>query len=222
MPRGNITPTAIQLCIKWCGGNINRLFSGGIDMQINAYDVQKFEYLGGSDSGKRQNDINRELLGSQGTTDKVYHTKDITDLLTIKEMGLIASASIDSNMCLWSMETLKGKSIHEQGHTKPIYSLEWYEDSRLILSAGVDHDIFIWNPICKDSIFTLKGHNHSLVGVKWLKGTNQIVSADISGMIKIWDVRTFTCVQSFNCPPLNEIHAFALTRPPKRIIAAGR
>ena len=86
-------------------------------------------------------------------------------------MGLIASASLDSNMCLWSMETLKGKSIHTD-HTKAITSLEWYADNRLILSAGMDHDIFIWNPICKERIFTLKGHNHSLVGVKWLKGTN--------------------------------------------------
>jgi len=67
----------------------------------------------------------------------------------------------------------------------------------------------------------LKGHNHSMVGVKWLKGTNQIVSADISGMFRVWDVRTFTTVQTFNCP-LNEINCFAVTSPPKRIVAGGR
>ena len=67
----------------------------------------------------------------------------------------------------------------------------------------------------------LKGHNHSLVGVKWLKGTNQVISADISGMFRIWDVRTFTTVQTFNCP-LNEINCFSVTSPPKRIVAGGR
>lgn len=78
--------------------------------------------------------------------------------------------------------------------------MEYYSPSNLILSAGVDHEIFIWNPIVEGKIFTLPGHNHSLVGVKWLKGTNQLVSADISGMFKIWDVRTFTPIQTFNCP----------------------
>jgi len=67
----------------------------------------------------------------------------------------------------------------------------------------------------------LKGHNHSLVGVKALKGTNQVISADISGMFRIWDVRTFTTVQTFNCP-LNEVNCFAVTSPPKRIVAGGR
>mmetsp|Transcript_21365 Transcript_21365/g.33043 ORF Transcript_21365/g.33043 Transcript_21365/m.33043 type:complete len:275 (+) Transcript_21365:1192-2016(+) len=40
-------------------------------------------------------------------------------------------------------------------------------------------------------------------------------------MFRIWDVRTFTTVQTFNCP-LNEINCFAVTSPPKRIIAGGR
>lgn len=70
-------------------------------------------------------------------------------------------------------------------------------------------------------IFLLKGHNHSLVGVKHLKGTYQIISADISGMFRVWDVRTFTTIQTFNCP-LNEINWYAVTYPPKRIVAGGR
>jgi len=118
------------------------------------------------------------------------------------------------------MATQKGKSMHTD-HTKEIYSLDWVEDQKLILSAGLDHDVYIWNPIVKKTIYYLKGHNHSLVGVKWLKGTNQIVSADISGMFRIWDARTFTTVQTFNCQ-LNEINCFGVMSPPKRIVAGGR
>jgi len=40
-------------------------------------------------------------------------------------------------------------------------------------------------------------------------------------MFRVWDVRTHTTVQTFNTP-LNEINTFALTFPPKRIIAGGR
>jgi len=151
---------------------------------------------------------------------KVKHTMPVLDLLPIPKMNLLVSASMDSNMCLWTLDTLRGKSIHTD-HQKGIFSLEWLEDNKLILSAGLDHDINIWNPLVTERIFFLKGHNHSLVGVKWLKGTNQIISADVSGMFRIWDVRTFTTVQTFNCP-LNEINCFAVTAPPKRIIAGGR
>ena len=104
---------------------------------------------------------------------------------------------------------------------KGVFNLDWYADNHLILSAGSDHDVFIWNPHVTKKIFNLTGHNHSLVGVRWMKGTNQIISADISGMFRIWDVRTFTTVQTFNCP-LNEINCMAITQPPKRIIAGGR
>jgi WD40 repeat protein len=107
------------------------------------------------------------------------------------------------------------------GHQLGVYSLEWYADTNILLSAGLDHDIYIWNPYVDHKIFLLKGHNHSLVGVKHLKGTHQIISADISGMFRVWDVRTFTTIQVFNSP-LSEINCFALTYPPKRIVAGGR
>ena len=31
----------IQLCLKWCGQDINLLFSGGLDLNIHAYDPRR-------------------------------------------------------------------------------------------------------------------------------------------------------------------------------------
>lgn len=121
---------------------------------------------------------------------------------------------------MWNLKNLEGKHVLV-GHQLGVYSLDWYADTNILLSAGLDHDIYIWNPYVDKRIFLLKGHNHSLVGVKHLKGTHQIISADISGMFRVWDVRTFTTIQTFNCP-LNEINCYALTWPPKRIVAGGR
>ena len=80
----------------------------------------------------------------------------------------------------------------------------------------------------KDKIFLLRGHNHPLVGVKCLPDTPQIVTADTSGMVKIWDVRNFLCVQTFNSPT-EELSSFSLTYSStmgqsmkKRIICAGK
>lgn len=128
--RGKATPAAIQLCIKWGGPKCQRLFSAGIDMVIHAYSIDnnKIEHVMSSGIRHRADDIGRELSGNQtGGNEEVYHTRWITDLLPIPDMNLIASASIDSNMCLWDMSTLKGKSLHGKplGHKHPIYSLEW-------------------------------------------------------------------------------------------------
>ena len=158
--REKIDTSDIQMCIKWCGDNVNRLFTGGCDAQLHAYDVLKLQEVGKIDS-----------VTTNEKKDVVKHTETIMDLLPIPDMGLIATASLDSNICLWSMDTLQGKSIHTD-HQNHVYSLEWFAESRIILSAGTDHDIYIWNPTVSEKIFMLKGHNHSLVGVKWLKGTN--------------------------------------------------
>ena len=219
---GKIPTPEIQMCIKWCG-DVNLLFTGGLDDYIHAYDpremTERYSTKREQDDARAESRQGKRQEGGKSQAD-VYHTDDILDLLCIPEHKLIASASADSNLCLWDMATLKGKSMHTD-HTSKIYSLDWVENQKLILSAGLDHDIYIWNPIVKKTIYFLKGHNHSLVGVKWLKGTNQIVSADISGMFRIWDVRTFTPVQTFNCP-LNEINCFSVMSPPKRIVAGGR
>jgi WD40 repeat protein len=82
------------------------------------------EYMMSSDMRHVSRDIAREMSRVTSASDEVYHTRWITDLLPIPDMNMIASASIDSNMCLWEMTTLKGKSLHK-GHKHAIYSLEW-------------------------------------------------------------------------------------------------
>ena len=68
----------------------------------------------------------------------------------------------------------------------------------------------------------MKGHNHSLIGVKWVKATHTVVSADITGMVRVWDMRTYTTIQTLNCS-LSEINALTVTKTtPKRIIVGGR
>jgi WD40 repeat protein len=81
------------------------LFSAGIDMVIHAWSIDnnKIEHIRSSGVRHRADDIGRELSGATASTDEVYHTRWITDLLPIPDMNLIASASIDTNMCLWEM-----------------------------------------------------------------------------------------------------------------------
>lgn len=195
--------------VKWCGAGVNKLFTGG-EKVIHAFDVQQLKEIGV-----------REGYNPAKKDEEWFHTDYIMDLLPIPECGLLASASLDTKICLWRMDNLQPREPLK-GHTLGVYSLDWYADLSLILSAGLNHNVYIWNPRVTQQISHLKGHNHSLVGVKWMKGTNQIISADISGMFRVWDVRTFTTVQTFNVPNMNEINCLAVTQSPKRIIAGGK
>jgi WD40 repeat protein len=205
--RERIPTSEIQLTVKWCE-SMQRLFTGGCDSVIHAFDVVDLKEIGVREGWNPMK------------KDKVGHEGPILDLLPIPDQGILVSCGIDAQICLWNLKNLEGKHTLV-GHQLGVYSLDWYADTNILLSAGLDHDIYIWNPYVDKRIFLLKGHNHSLVGVKHLKGTHQIISADISGMFRIWDVRTFTTIQTFNCP-LNEINCYALTWPPKRIVAGGR
>lgn len=205
--RERIPTSEIQLTVKWCEPS-KRLFTGGCDSVIHAYDVSELKEIGVREGWNPMK------------KDKVGHEGPILDLLPIYDQGILVSCGIDAQICLWNLKNLEGRHTLV-GHQLGVYSLDWYADTNILLSAGLDHDIYIWNPYVDKRIFLLKGHNHSLVGVKHLKGTHQIISADISGMFRVWDVRTFTTIQVFN-GPMNEINCFALTYPPKRIVAGGR
>lgn len=124
----------IQMCIKWCGHDINLIFSGGIDCEIHAYDPK--EQSSDKDSAKyekyttKRDPFDASLASTRtggNKQEEVYHTGFILDLLPIPELKYIASASADSNLCLWDMTTLKGKSIHTC-HNSKIYSLDWVEN----------------------------------------------------------------------------------------------
>ena len=44
----------------------------------------------------------------------------------------------------------------------------------------------------------LKGHLSSLLAVCAIPGSQQVVTADVSGIVKVWDIRTFSSVQSMS------------------------
>jgi WD40 repeat protein len=158
-------------------------------------------------------------------TDQRGHSGPIMDILPIKEQNYLATAALDGKICLWDAATEKNvKTLGgDSSHIKGITSLEWYPGNYSLLSAGLDHDVYVFNTYVKEKIFTLKGHTHPLVGVKWIEGTPQIVTADISGMVKVWDARTWLCVQTFNSPAdKDKLYTFAVTHPKKRIILGSK
>lgn len=198
--RNRLAAKDVQLCLQW--DSLSRsLFSGAIDGTLSRWDLNSMTLA----------DLR-----------KGNHKKAINDLLMVHDINLLASASSDGSILMWDTATLKPKKTFK-GHKKGTFSLAYSMDYHCLLTAGLDQEALVWNPyVERVPIFRLKGHTHALCGVSIVPGTPQILSADVAGTFRLWDMRSFRCVQSFggNETTLNDLNTFC-TMPPHHRVAAG-
>jgi WD40 repeat protein len=93
--------------LKWCGGDVNKLFTAGIgleDCKIHAYDLTTLKEI----------NVKEDIIETDDSLkpEDKRHKLAITDLLPIPEMNCIASCSLDSTIILWYMRDLTFKSKH--------------------------------------------------------------------------------------------------------------
>lgn len=198
--RNRLAAKDVQLCLQW--DSVSRsLFSGAIDGTLSRWDLN-----------------NMTLADLR----KGNHKKAINDLLMVHDINLLASASSDGSILMWDTTMMKPKKTFK-GHKKGTFSLAYSMDYHCLLTAGLDQEALVWNPyVERVPIFRLKGHTHALCGVSIVPGTPQILSADVAGTFRLWDMRSFRCVQSFggNETTLNDLNTFCIM-PPHHRLAAG-
>jgi len=208
-----ISTPEMQLCVRYVNWNNgpSLIYTGGCDALIHYYDAKTLKPKGHLSGWNPFFTRDNQQLG---------HAGPITDILPIKNQNMLVTCATDAKICIWdaSNHSYKKDLI---GHDKGVFSLDWSEDYNFLFSAGLDHDVYVWNTYVKDKITTLKGHNHPLIGVKVCPDSPQVISADISGMVKVWDIRNFMEVQTFNVP-CDELNTFCTTHPKKRIIVGAR
>ena len=125
------------------------------------------------------------------------HSDIVMSLVGLSKLNNIASGSLDKSIILWDTYT-KSQILRLWGHKKGVLDVSYSEQYRLLASCGFEHDVCIWSPFVKNLVYRLKGHNSSLVGVTMIPNTPEILSADILGEFRLWDVRTFQCLQTFS------------------------
>jgi WD40 repeat protein len=125
------------------------------------------------------------------------HTDMVMSLVTLPKLNYLASASLDKTISIW--DTFANQQILKlYGHMKGALSIDYSEEYRLLVSAGFDYEAYIWSPFSNASVYRLKGHHFPLVGCQAVKDTPEIITADSSGVMKLWDIRTFKCVQTIS------------------------
>lgn len=134
------------------------------------------------------------------------HTDIVMSLANLSNLDNIVSASLDKTICVWDSYT-NDCVLDLHGHRKGIFNLAYSSDYRLLISCGFEHDAFVWSPFIKNQVCRLKGHNASLIGCVAIDGSSEIITGDTNGIFKLWDVRTFSCIQTFSDNSSNRQHS---------------
>ena len=163
-----------QMSLKWFDRH-QLLFSGSVAGTVHAWDVEKRDEV----------------------TCLIGHTDMVLDLCSLDTIESVASCSLDTTISIWDILTGSRRQLL-QGHRMGVTSMAYHEERRLLFSSGFDHEALVWSPFTPTVLFKLKGHTKPLVGVNVVPNSNQVVTADTDGFCKVWDVRTFQCVQSYS------------------------
>lgn len=216
--RGQVDTTHPQLSMVW-SAPYNTLFTGDTVGNVRAWSPVT---IAPPPPDKMMNQTGTEKLIREKAVYKGGHTDMVTSLVTIPNTPLLASASLDGTINIWDINvgscqrTLKG-------HIKGVFALAYSHEHRFLMSAGSDRDALVWNPMVKSKpIFRLKGHHSSLIGIEILEGTPQVITADLDGVFRLWDIRTFECIQTFEPTHRSgEFAAFACTGSHNQVVAGG-
>ena len=186
-----------------CWQNSHRLlYSGSVGGRVHAWDVEKKE----------------QRCCFEG------HTDIVMDVLALDYLDSIVSASLDTHINIWDSYT-EQQTARLSGHHMGVNSLAYNATHRFLISTGFDHDVFVWSPFVSTLLYKLKGHRavgapfprrtvlpwlslnrdplrvilwmQALVGCHSVEGTSELITADTGGTVKLWDLRTFGCVQTF-------------------------
>lgn len=177
-----ISTALTQMALRW-NSHYKLLFSSDVGHDIHAWEFHKHE------------DKFHEQYTANPVFDFKGHTDVVLDLLVLQSMGTLASACLDKTIGLWDISTQK---CHHQleGHEKGVFQLAYHQEYHALVSASFEHSAIVWNPYCQLKICKLKGHYNPLIGVAAVPDSPQILTADGGGIIKIWDIRTYGCVQT--------------------------
>eukprot|EP00755_Sulcionema_specki_P024229 Sspe_Gene.80783::Locus_51184_Transcript_1_1_Confidence_1.000_Length_3378::g.80783::m.80783 len=126
------------------------------------------------------------------------HDEAVLDLLVLDQE--LATASLDTTIKLHNLERGMCTGVLK-GHTKGVTNLVFSRQHQLLLSSGYEYEALVW--ILHVKAFrpwklTDKHRPHfgPIIGLFAVPNSPQVVTTDNKGMVKIWDIRSFACVQT--------------------------
>ena len=103
-----------------------------------------------------------------------------------------------------------------------IREIAYSEKFKILVSVGFDFKVMVWNPYWKEAIIKLDGHESPLVGVNCPKGLDCFITCDTKGVINVWNIKDYSCMQTFNVAGVNQVTSMRVVPKHRRLIVGSR
>ncbi|CAD8098769.1 unnamed protein product [Paramecium sonneborni] len=145
-------------------------------------------------------DLQTENVANIYSTNKISGC--IIDCVEVVHMKMIATASLDKQVVVWDLNTKDIKIVVSLKEHGGIHSLIYSYYYQIFITCGYSTYINVYeiNPKFHDvtMIGKLSGHTSMLTSIQMIGRSPVLISGDDGGTLRLWDIRTFSCLQSLN------------------------
>ncbi|KAL1494162.1 hypothetical protein ABEB36_009806 [Hypothenemus hampei] len=122
----------------------------------------------------------------------VAHQKDINSVSVSPNDKMVASASQDKTVKLWTSDSLELIGMLK-GHKRGVWSVRFSPVDQVVVTSSADCTIKLWSVANLSCLKTFEGHESSVLKAEFLSHGLQILSAGADGLLKLFNIKNSEC-----------------------------